>query len=111
MKDFLIAIENDLFDVADRLKEIDEDYRVFFNRMRNRYEVHNVRQRGNTFCLALPFDSLDARAVELVRKTRVENAERLFAEMEKQNAEMELKAEISAVQQAKEVYYDGERRN
>lgn len=83
---YLTVIANDLFDIASRLKEIDDGYFVCYNRKASRYEVHNNRQKGSTFCLAVPYDALDARTVELVRKTRVENACKLLEEMERANS-------------------------
>lgn len=75
-------VESDLFDIARRLKEIDAGY--FILRREGRFEVHN---RGDepTYCLAVPWSELDARTVELVRKTRAERAAELFAELERDN--------------------------
>lgn len=75
-------VESDLFDIARRLKEIDAGY--FILRREGRFEVHN---RGDepTYCLTVPWSELDARTVELVRKTRAERAAELFAELERDN--------------------------
>ena len=78
-------VTGDLFGVADRLKEIDKDYFIFFSYRHRRFEVHNRSQRGRTLCLVLPFDRLDERTVRLVRRTRIENAERLLRETEEEN--------------------------
>lgn len=82
----LICITNDLFDIADRLKSVDGDYVLYFNTDKRRYEVRNTR---GEFQFALPFDGLDARAVEYARYTRVERAKQLFDEVEKHNASLE----------------------
>lgn len=73
-------VESDLFDIARRLKEIDAGYFILCKR--GRFEVHN---RGDepTYCLTVPWPELDARTVELVRKTRAERAAELFAELER----------------------------
>lgn len=93
----LIPIVNDVFDVASRLCEIDAGYVVYYNKLQGRYEVHNNRQKGDSLALVLPFDCLDARTIELVYKTRVENAQRLFAEMERDNQLAEKNAVDRAV--------------
>lgn len=90
-----IRIENDLFGIVARLRSIDEGYFVVFNTRRGAFEVHNDRQRGSTFSLSIPYPCLDVRTVHLVRRTRAENAKRLFAEMEKENAAL-LKREREA---------------
>lgn len=86
----LLEIKKDLFDIAKRLKEIDRNYLVFYNRKNSCFEVHNTRQKGNTFCLSVPYKVLDARTIDLVFKTRIENAEKLLAELEENNLKMEL---------------------
>ncbi len=78
-------VVGDLFGVADRIKEIDSDYFIFYSYRHRRFEVHSRAQKGSTLCLVLPYDRLDERTVRLVRKTRVENARRLFLEMEEEN--------------------------
>lgn len=84
-----IKIENDLFDINARIKEIEQGYFIMYNTARGKYEVHHKYQPFDTYCLTLPYDSLDARAVEHVLKTRTQNAEALFEEMERQNAVLE----------------------
>ena len=82
----MILITNDLFDIAWRLRAINDDYRVYYNVEKGRYEVHSSNK--NTLEFVVPYDQLDARTVEYARYSRVENAERIFAEMEKHNAKL-----------------------
>lgn len=93
-------VTGDLFGVADRLKEIDKDYFIFFSYRRHRFEVHNRAQKGSTLCLVLPFDRLDERTVRLVRKTRVENAARLLEETERENEKTRKKSLADAARKA-----------
>lgn len=80
-------ITNDLFDIAWRLRAVNDDYRVYYNTEKNRYEVHDFKK--NTLQFVVPYDELDARTVEYARYSRVENAERIFAEIERHNAKLE----------------------
>ncbi len=84
----LKVIENDLYDISSRLMEIDEDYYIVYNLKRGRYEVHHKKQRGGSYCLTVPYDELDARTVELVRKTRRQNMDGLLKEIERHNAKL-----------------------
>ena len=86
---YLIPIKTDLFDIARRLHEIDANYLLFFNKRSSRYEVHNSKQQGNTLAVTVPYETLDARTLTLVRQTRAENAQRLFDEIEKHNQQVE----------------------
>ena len=90
--DWLREIKEDLFDIAHRLREIDSRYRVYRNLKLNRFEIH----ANGVLQLAAPFDSLDARTLELVRSTRVENADRLIKDMEVRNGELKRARENAA---------------
>lgn len=82
-------IESDCLDITKRIKEVDEDYFVVFNLDKNKFELHNRSQSGNSYCLTFPFETLDERAVTLVLKTRVQNCGTLFEEIKKENEKME----------------------
>lgn len=90
-------IKNDLFSIARRIKEIDRNYRIAFNTLTDKFEVHNVRQ-PDTLCLVLPYDRLDARTIQLVRKTRVSRADELIEEMERSNQQLEKDQEYAIKQ-------------
>lgn len=81
----LVLVKDDLFHVAKRLRQIDSRYRVYFNRQLFRFEIH----AQGAMQIALPFDRLDERSVEYVRKTRVENLDALTKEIELDNAKIE----------------------
>ena len=95
-----IVLTGDLFDVGKRLAEIDSGY--FLLRRRGRFEVHHRRERP-TLCLVVPYDSLDARTVDLVRKTRAERAEQIFSEIERHNESLRRSAVKQAAEQSAEV--------
>ena len=84
-----VIVENDLFGIAARLRSIDDGYFVAYDKRKHAFEVHNSRQRGNTFALSVPYPCLDVRTERLVRRTRVENAKRLLEEMERENRRRE----------------------
>ena len=83
----VILITNDLFDIASRLRSVNDSYRLYYNTQNHRYEVHNAATDALEF--VLPYDELDARSVEYARYTSVTNAETLFEEIERNNAKVE----------------------
>lgn len=91
-------IEGDIYYIESRLKEIDPDY--FLMRRGGRVEVCCLGAGASERVLTVPYDVLDARTVELVRKTRVENAERLLDEIERDNRALEKKRLDAAVKNA-----------
>lgn len=84
----LVAVYNDLFDVSSRIKSIDDDYQIYFNRGNCRYELHNLRLRP-TKQADIPYDTLDCRVLTWARKTRVENLQRLIDEINEHNQRLE----------------------
>ena len=82
----LIEIKSDLFDISRRLKSVKPFYRLYYNNVKKRYEVYDGK--SNSMAFAVPYKHLDARTVNYARYTSVGNAARLFADMEKHNAEV-----------------------
>lgn len=98
-----IVIKSDLFDISNRIKSIDKKYYIVFNLQNGKYEVHYKRTK-NTYELTLPFTELDARTIEYVQKTKIENQKKLIAEMENQNALLEAENVKKILKKAGEVY-------
>ena len=77
----LIPIEKDLFSIADRLKEVDERYRVYRNTLAHRFEVFI----GEALQFVVPFPRLDARTIEFAQKTRIERLDAIVKEIDRLN--------------------------
>jgi hypothetical protein len=85
----LRIIEGDLYDISNRLKEIDGGYYLCRNERLGRYEVHSAKNIHGTLCLVSPYKHLDSRLIDLVLYTKRENAKRVFEDMERQNKRIE----------------------
>ena len=85
-----VMITNDVFDIAKRIKEIDEDYFVVYDKRLCRFEVHNKRQRPDTLCLVLPYDTLDCRTIDKVVTTRIEYIAKQLAEIDAYNEKLQI---------------------
>ena len=94
------VVEWDLYDIASRLREIDDGQFIFYSYKTKRYEIHNRRQRGSTLALILPYDKLDARALNLVRRTSCERASDYLKEIERENARVSANNREKAVKLA-----------
>lgn len=66
-----IRIENDLFGIAERLRNIDSDYVVYYDNCSRKFELHNMRFRP-TLQIIFPYQELDKRAVDYTLKTQVD---------------------------------------
>ena len=98
----LIKIENDVYFICQRLKEIDESYEVYYNLLTKSYEVHSNAQIKNSYCFKVPFDVLDERTLWHARKTSIENRDKIIAEIEKENYLLEQKNIKKQVEMLKE---------
>lgn len=96
-----ILIENDVFCVVRQLKSIDKDYTVYYDKIKNRFEVHNRKNGANSLAVVSPFKSLDSRLVKMVRQTRVEYMDKLIADMEANNLKLEMDTDSRILDEAK----------
>ncbi len=81
-------IENDLFNISERLKNIDSGYYLVYNNRRSRYEVRNS-DLGDKICFVVPYKSLDERTLIYARKTFINNSKKLLSDIEKNNKDIE----------------------
>lgn len=81
-------IKSDLFNIVKRIKSINPKYYVLYNHKKKKFEIHFKRSK-NTYELTIPFDTLDARTVNFVMKTRMENQKKLLEEIEESNKKLQ----------------------
>ncbi|PKK95972.1 MAG: hypothetical protein CVV59_00865 [Tenericutes bacterium HGW-Tenericutes-4] len=95
-----IEIICDTFDIAKRLKQIDKNYVLVWNKAKQRYEVRYKTQNLLRLELVLPYSELDVRTINYINKTRVENHKALLKEMEENNLKLEKKAQENMLDEA-----------
>lgn len=88
----LKILKHDLFFILKRLKKINKNYFICFNKNLKNFEVHFKNQRGGTFCLCAG-KQLDAGAIKKTYLTQAKNAKKLFKEIERNNKKIELENE------------------
>ena len=76
---YLIEIKEDVYDVADRIKEVDEEYRLFYAPENHRYEVY----RRGELCVTWT-EQLSAGLVTKLRETHVRRRYELLKEIEEE---------------------------
>ena len=80
-----IRIYSDVYNISERIKDIDRDYIIVFDTDRGVYEVHNLSQIGSTYCLTLPYRYLDNRALDEVYHTLSRDVDLIIARMDNEN--------------------------
>lgn len=84
-------IKKDLFNIVNRLKKIDKGYFVIFNKLKNRYEVHNKKQRKDTFAFCSDNPFLDMGVIIKAYKTNIRNAKQIFKDIDENNKKIDKK--------------------
>jgi hypothetical protein len=82
-------VESNVFNIPERIKEIDPDYFILFNTYSQKYELHHTLTPWNTYQLTFPYEALDERAVFHVNRTHVRRAKQLAMEVEEHNRKLD----------------------
>ena len=99
--EMLIEIKDDLFDISSRIKSIDENYKIYFNRGTCRYELHDS-SKTPSFQAVFPHTSLDKRALDFARHSSIKNKELILAEIDAHNARLEKQRQDEIINNALE---------
>ena len=91
-----IKINYDVYNISKRIKDIDRNYYIVFNTSKQKFEVHLSSQIGSSYCLALPFKSLDERVLKYVQKTQSVNIDEILENIENENNKRESANKTSA---------------
>ena len=90
-KEELREIVEDVFDISDRIKEVDREYRLYYNLDRERYEV---RKRGE---IAVTWtQGLSAALITKLRETHVRRRNEILREIERSEERATREAEARA---------------
>lgn len=100
----LIKIENDIFFLAQRLKEVDDGYFIALNTKTKNFEVHNQNQPISSFCLLVPKNKLNPGLVEYVRKTRCSRQKNIIEQMEIENQKLQKENQNKILAEAQEKF-------
>jgi len=79
-----IKIESDVYDIVERIKEIDDGYFIVFNTDRNCFELHNSKQL-DSYCLKIPYEFLDERVLSLIYGTLISNIDNIVEDIDNNN--------------------------
>ena len=90
-KERVKKITKDVFDIADRIREVDGEYRLFYNFDHERYEV---RKRGE-ICITWT-EPLSAALITKLRETHVRRRNELLREIEQAEMRVQKEAESRA---------------
>lgn len=87
----LKLIKNDLFNVVNRIKQLDNNYFVFYNTKNSCYELYY--KNGFNLDLEITFSSTVLTALDYIKvcKTRIFNMEKILKQIDDANKKLESK--------------------
>lgn len=86
----LALVRSNVYEIPERLRQIDSSYFVVWNNTRKKYEVHSTENIGNTYCFTVPFNELDQRTLQYARETSVKNhGDTMLKKMREHNQKIE----------------------
>ncbi len=89
-KPYLRPVYTNVYFIPERLRRIDPNLFVVFNRKTQWYEIHSLANKGDTFALLVPFSELDGRCEEHVKKFDLKrHGKQIFQHIEDQNEKKE----------------------
>ena len=91
-----IKVLFDVYNISKRIKNIEKGYYVVYNTLKQKFEVHSSSQLGSSYCLTLPYDKLDERALKYVRSTMSTNIDEILNKIENDNQILESANKTSA---------------
>ncbi|MGN1227716.1 MAG: hypothetical protein ACI4TX_03640, partial [Christensenellales bacterium] len=77
-----IEITYDTFDITKRLKSLDENYFIRFNKQTNKFEVWYREGVNAHLELVLPYPCLDVRVLKKVADSRCEKIDKIIKEID-----------------------------
>jgi len=94
-----LTLINDIFFISEQIKKINKNYRLFYNKNNNKYEVHNINNKES---FVISFDSYpNQNLIKKLKETSKENFEKLFKEIELYNKKLEEDKEQAKIDCAK----------
>ena len=90
-----IEIESDVFDIVNRIKEIDDGYRIMLNLKTGLLELHNINQR-NTFCFNIKNNEISSKLIDDIFYSNISNVDNIINDIDNINSEIEKQSKNSA---------------
>lgn len=78
-----IKINENVFDITSRLKQINPNFFIMYNLNTKKFELHDNSYGALSYILSFPYDVLDGRAIDYVKKNF--NKEIDYDEVDKYN--------------------------
>ena len=85
-----VRVEEDLFDISSRIKDVGREYFVLYDTKKKVYEIHSTMQKRNSFCFLLG-KRLDYYAIQKAHKTSIKWLKSTLKNIDNHNIRLEEK--------------------
>ena len=81
----LLEIKSDALNIVQRLRAINNTYRLFYNKKSKKYMLYQIKNNllPKMYCLTFPYNLIDERMIEYTLKSEVQNRNAILEEIEK----------------------------
>lgn len=97
--DYLCEITESVHDVVQRVKAIDDGYKIYYNNKTHKFELHHMRCKPSKQ-FDLPYKQLTKQVVDYVASTRIDKIIEEFLDIDNFNAKLEEKNLAKAIDKA-----------
>ena len=94
-------IKHDLYNITNRIKKVDKNYQIYFDKTKKVYEVFC----GSVFSFMIG-KRLDKSAIDKAYKTHIRNAKKIFSFIKENNSKLRQKEEETIAMHAKTTLND-----
>lgn len=91
----MIEIESDVFDMVNRIKEIDDGYRIMLNLKTGRLELHNIYQT-NTFCFNIKNNEILPSLIDDIFYSQSRHIDNIISDIDKYNSDIDTNTKDNA---------------
>lgn len=99
MSNCILQEINDVYFISSIIKTINPNFKLFYNTIRNCYEVHNFSVKPSLIISYQKYP--DYKLIEKLYKTNRNNMKKLFQEIEENNKKLEIKQNNSLLDKSK----------
>lgn len=96
----LIKVQ-DIFFISERIKDINENYILFYNTKNHRYEIHDIANQICSECITF-FDYPTKEILFRLKSSNKQNMQKLLIDIEKHNEKLENERKTAQTNTAKD---------
>lgn len=88
MKAHFLQEVNDIYFISEQIKQINPSYKLFYNTLHNRYEVHDLSNPFHSLCVTTK-DYPSSNLIKTLITTKKENMSALLKQIEEDNQKLD----------------------